>query len=252
MIFVCWIGCQFAFSAACTRINPPEQNIAAAHTEIAAAETNQDFKHPLVQLLQENRSACVWITAFFAAVIAAPLFEEWMFRFLLQNWLEKKMAAVLSDRNAQKIAVIGTSLFFAALHGGSRRQQTADSLYNEFIAILLANFVILIAGISFLRTFRHVSVKETFFGSGLFFRTGFFRYAAVCYGLLLSAIVLNTVLQTCRQGINTDPVPLFFVSILFGGLYCRTRNLSYSILLHACLNGTSLFLVLLHGIFRTN
>jgi membrane protease YdiL (CAAX protease family) len=46
-----------------------------------------ESKHPLVELLRERPSA--WLIAAFAALIAAPVAEEYLFRVLLQGWLEK-------------------------------------------------------------------------------------------------------------------------------------------------------------------
>ena len=45
--------------------------------------------HPLVQQLTENYSPSMLLLGFAMAVIAAPLFEEFTFRCLLQGWLER-------------------------------------------------------------------------------------------------------------------------------------------------------------------
>jgi len=46
--------------------------------------------HPLVKQLEENHSPAMLLLGFAMAVIAAPLFEEFTFRGLLQGWLEKR------------------------------------------------------------------------------------------------------------------------------------------------------------------
>ncbi len=48
-----------------------------------------ESKHPLVELLRENPSPWFLAISGFAAVVAAPLVEEYLFRLLLQGWLEK-------------------------------------------------------------------------------------------------------------------------------------------------------------------
>ena len=45
--------------------------------------------HPLVEMLQESGDLSLLPVAAFAAVISAPIFEEILFRLLLQGWMEK-------------------------------------------------------------------------------------------------------------------------------------------------------------------
>ena len=48
-----------------------------------------DTKHPLVEQVEASETSSILVLAFAMAVIAAPLFEEFTFRCLLQGWLEK-------------------------------------------------------------------------------------------------------------------------------------------------------------------
>lgn len=48
-----------------------------------------DTKHPLVEQVEASETSSILLLAFAMAVIAAPLFEEFTFRCLLQGWLEK-------------------------------------------------------------------------------------------------------------------------------------------------------------------
>jgi membrane protease YdiL (CAAX protease family) len=50
---------------------------------------DEEAAHPIEKLLQDNGSANVIFWAVFAAVIAAPIVEEFLFRVILQGWLEK-------------------------------------------------------------------------------------------------------------------------------------------------------------------
>jgi len=49
-------------------------------------------RHPLVKFLQADPDPRLYAAAFVAAVCVAPLVEEWLFRVLLQGWLEKLAA----------------------------------------------------------------------------------------------------------------------------------------------------------------
>lgn len=51
-----------------------------------------DSKHPLIELLKKNPEPGFFATAAFAAVIVAPVVEEFLFRVLLQGWLERLFA----------------------------------------------------------------------------------------------------------------------------------------------------------------
>ena len=46
-------------------------------------------RHPLIESLKESPSWSLFAASFVAAVIMAPIAEEWSFRVLLQGWLEK-------------------------------------------------------------------------------------------------------------------------------------------------------------------
>jgi len=47
-------------------------------------------QHQLIEQLLEHRSPQMMLAAFALAVVAAPVFEEFTFRVLLQGWLERK------------------------------------------------------------------------------------------------------------------------------------------------------------------
>jgi membrane protease YdiL (CAAX protease family) len=45
--------------------------------------------HPLIKMVQEQANPTLFVLAFAAAVVVAPICEELLFRLLLQGWLEK-------------------------------------------------------------------------------------------------------------------------------------------------------------------
>ncbi len=48
-----------------------------------------ESKHPLIELLKEQADVPFYLVSGFSAVLVAPLVEEYLFRVLLQGWLEK-------------------------------------------------------------------------------------------------------------------------------------------------------------------
>jgi hypothetical protein len=90
-----------------------------------------------------------------------------------------------------------------------------------------------------------VKMTRILFGTDPFFRPHFFTWAGMYLLVLPCLYGLEVVLELCLPDVDVDPIAIFFFSLVLGFLYCRTRNLSYCILLHAALNGISLILVLL-------
>jgi len=59
--------------------------------------TGDKAAHPLLEKLIENPSGPLFIVIVFSAVIVAPIFEEFVYRLLLQGWLEKTERPTLAE-----------------------------------------------------------------------------------------------------------------------------------------------------------
>ena len=203
---------------------------------------NQCHEHPIQQLVQQSKnSLAILLVAFMFAVVAVPLVEEFLFRLLFQGWLEATLRQFHMPY-ASGISIIFVSLCFAAMHGV--RGGSMDGLMLLFLAVTVTIFSLSLfaLGMVYLKEIRNVKLTDLF-GTERFFRPRFFTYAGCCLLALLLTYGLNGILDKVYPDTNTDPIPIFFISLVFGTLYSRTRNISYSILLHACLNGTSLALL---------
>ncbi len=81
--------------------------------------------HPLLKLTREGNNLGVMVLATVAAVVVAPLFEEFVFRVVLQGWLETQQVTLQERREGQSggrpgfAPLVIASLLFAALHAGS-------------------------------------------------------------------------------------------------------------------------------------
>jgi membrane protease YdiL (CAAX protease family) len=93
--------------------------------------------HPLIKLLKENRDLLSVVTVL--AVFVAPLFEEFLFRVVLQGWLEKAEQALRRRSPGMLSAprgvwsIVLSSLIFAAAHAG----HGADPLPLFLFALVL-------------------------------------------------------------------------------------------------------------------
>jgi membrane protease YdiL (CAAX protease family) len=70
-------------------------------------------KHPLVTALRDHPDAALVAAVVFAAVVVAPVVEEYFFRVLLQGWLERLVRPQCSG-----LAVLASAAAFAAVHRG--------------------------------------------------------------------------------------------------------------------------------------
>lgn len=105
----------------------------------ALLETWFPYKHPLIEAIRAHPDAQTLLATAFAALVAAPLFEEFLFRVLLQGWLE----AIEFRRRTVRLGIPGdgpawwpilvSSLFFSMMHLG----QGAASIPLFFLALVL-------------------------------------------------------------------------------------------------------------------
>ena len=238
--FALWLGAQMVSAGivAATHASSPSQAPVAAETE--------GHQHPIERLVQKSQNApMILLVAFLSVVVAAPLIEEFLFRLLFQGWLESKLLQ-LQIPYADCIAVVAVSFCFAAIHAGSGRDLGLSALFYLLVSFLVLNLLIFTFGILYLVRMKSLTMTENLFGTERFFRPGFFRSAGYCLLVILLCFGLNAILNNLFPATNTDPIPIFFFSLVLGTLYSQTKNLSYSILLHACLNGMSFLVLLWH------
>jgi len=221
---------------------PVEATVEVATVEAVAVDT-QDHGHPVAQLIEQNRnSLVVFLLVFVAVVIVASIIEEFLFRMLFQGWLEAKFRQ-LQVPGASGIAIVIVSLCFAAIHMGNHGAIDVQSLLVGLVETSLFSLFVFTAGIIYLTEVRGVRVADYLFGTERFFRPWFFTCAGCCLLVIASCFALNLSLTNAFPGTNVAPIAIFFLSLALGVLYSRTQNLSYCILLHACLNGISLTLL---------
>lgn len=55
---------------------------------LVSTEFNQEYDHPLLTSMAKDGTVTAFLLAMFSAVIAAPIWEEFLFRVMLQGWLQ--------------------------------------------------------------------------------------------------------------------------------------------------------------------
>jgi membrane protease YdiL (CAAX protease family) len=95
-------------------------------------------EHPLLKLMLERSSVPVMALATVLAVVVAPVFEEFLFRVLLQGWLESQQVRWRErrgdiDARPGFAPIVVTSLVFATLHAGHGPDPFALFVFSLFL-----------------------------------------------------------------------------------------------------------------------
>jgi membrane protease YdiL (CAAX protease family) len=160
-------------------------------------------EHPVQLLLTRDSSPQVLALCVVSAVIVAPLSEEFLFRVLLQGWLE---ALAMRRHGQQEVQVLTGNM---VLHADLAPGPAADSS-NPYASPQAASG-------------RIEAVK----GVGP---------ALMPWPIVVSSLVFAAV----HIGHGPDPVPLFVLALMLGYLYQKTHRIWPGVVVHACLNAWSL------------
>ncbi len=164
--------------------------------------------HPLIDQLQKDGSPAMLLVGIVSAVLAAPLFEEFTFRVLLQGWLEQ-----VEDKRLD-------------FHATERRTVPVAEDPERFSA-------------------EPSEIVEPIVVEQSPLRPQHGWLAALPHGwtpILISSLVFGL----AHVGHGVAPVPLVFLGIVFGYLYQRTHRIVPCIAAHMLFNAYSLTLLWLN------
>ena len=184
-----------------------------------------EYEHPLIEMLIAEATPQFWIAAIFSAVVVAPVVEEFLFRLLLQGWLERVMALPRLSTTSETAEEnsLGTSPQAEGPESmpaadvaeeGSAWQHASDTQRLSPYASPLAEDL-LAAGKA--RSANHISWLPILLSS--------FPFAAMHFG----------------QG--PAPIPLFVLALGLGYIYQRTHRILPCMALHGLFNGYSLLVL---------
>jgi len=195
--------------------------------------------HPLVKQLEENPSPAMLMLGFAMAVIAAPLFEEFTFRGLLQGWLERREDEVLVFVDTERksvclaggIEIVGEGEEEGKGEGGPRRD-VARRLFDDDLEV---NDVRGYRGASGPTNAELINITRPTRGWIPDLPHGWTP-------VLISGVVFGL----AHLGHGVAPVSLILFGIVLGYLYQRTHRLVPSITAHMLFNAYSMLLLWLH------
>ncbi len=242
--------------------------------QLRDVQTEEDMGHQIEQLLRQKQDVWIWVLVVVMAVGVAPVIEEWMFRAILQGWLEKLERNILrwlrgiyrvrairaegANSLSPRVFISGrfgkflgmgpvviSSLLFAGLHYRvAGPTPPAHELLMLLICQGLGNLLSFLVGIGFLRI--SCGARAADFGwSCQNLSTDIFR-GLVAYLLVLGPVYALMILTKIVwmlfdwEQIAPDPIPLFFLSLVLGLLYFRTHRFVPCLVLHTTFNATGL------------
>lgn len=224
---------------------PPSSDVQVSSTEDDSKTTTE---HPITQLIRQHPSLTVLLVAFFSAVLAAPLTEEFFYRLLLQGWLEKASATVrrvdpmlrfIFPPGVFSVAI--ASVIFASLHAGARRQLETDFLFYSLLGLGVGNLLSLTFSVGFLAVVRGAKWRDFGIIPNWILRD-FLLAVALFLPTVLPVLYVNAILSGMFPQSVVDPVPLLLFALILGTIFYRTGRLLPCVFLHVFLNGLSFFI----------
>ena len=119
----------------------------------AALDRFVPYHHAIVDFLEAHRDALSIGIVVFAAVVAAPIAEEFLFRRVLQGWLEKRL-----PQRGGMAAILLSSLAFAAAHVGQGLAWIPLFFFGLVVGYLVRQTGSIVPGIFLHSLFNGVSV----------------------------------------------------------------------------------------------
>lgn len=193
-----WLG-----TVACLAALLPIYMIQIALTLLLQPESG----HPMVEELQRSHTPAMMVVGVLMVVVAAPVFEEFSFRLLLQGWLEK-----WEDQHTGFFATERNE------HAMSDPTDADDAAASHPQPILLP------------------------MDRGLAARPPSGVLPDLPHGWL-PILISGTVFGLAHWGHGVSPVPLVLFGMVLGYLYQRTHRLVPSITAHALFNANSMMML---------
>lgn len=180
--------------------------------------------HPVERVLERGIDAPTLIGMVFVAVIVAPLAEEFVFRVVLQGWIEKFWADGPREELALPATTPGEPTATELPMPKTDTLPLADDLHPETQ-----------------KPYAPPPVDETATAPP----RGFSGRV-----LWMPIVITSVVFAALHASAWPAPVPLFFLAMGLGYVYQRTHRLGPSVVMHATVNAISVLLLALQPLLQ--
>lgn len=234
-----------------TPVEPADE---PASSEEVGNHARKAGPHPLVVLIHKEPGSQTVLLAFLAAVVIAPLVEEFLFRLVLQGWLERvemRLPGPLAIRRWARgaLPILISAALFASMHyrpaveGGGAGDVRA--IHHTVLRTVLASLITLAASLGILwigprARLVDLGIRRDRLWADI--RLGLLAFATLAAPIYTLQALFTWLLP---ESIVADPFTMVFFATALGLLYFRTHRIVPSITLHTALNATSLALALL-------
>ena len=206
-------------------------------------------EHPLERVLQQSPSVSAVVMCVLLAVVIAPITEEFLFRLVLQGWLEsverrlRRRVGWLRRLTAGAVPVGLTSLAFAVLHIRGATQPEDVATTALLLSIQAAACTLIVAGAACWLKFA-VGATAADFGlvpSKLAFdvRLGLLAFPAIIVPVYAVNAMLLAAQKLLPGDVVVDPIPLLLLAVVLGTLYYRTHRILPGVVLHMAFNAVA-------------
>ena len=174
---------------------------------------DSQYSHPLLEEMKRQGSLNAYLLAVTSAVLIAPLVEEFLFRVLLQGWLQSApfgslKSIFLGQREEDQVSFVATSVDTTASNGAVQTNPYTPS---------------------------HIAAVPVE-------ATGTSGITDVIQPVppLWPSLVTGTLFGLAHFGYGLSFIPLIVLGILLGLLYRATHSIWPSLVVHVMLNGSSM------------
>ena len=203
----------------------------------------QRADHALIKLLQERPDPTIWLLACFAAVLVAPLVEEYLFRVLLQGWMENVAIVLRRRRIGSTVTEQSVSQLLLGAVGAARSTQPSGDDKTNPSPIAGAQSVededAAINTLEDANPYRspqtaasHDTATDPIADAG--------RWQDGPKPPVWPILVSSAIFALMHWGNGPDPIPLFLLALGLGYLYQRTHRVMPCVVVHTLLNACSL------------
>jgi membrane protease YdiL (CAAX protease family) len=217
-----------------------------AAAEVGAARESES-QHTLVRVLEADPSIPTLIVCMLTGVLVAPIVEEFLFRVLLQGWLEaaerrlRRRNRVFRRVLPGLLPVLIGAVVFALPHyretdPAAPTPQVGDLILNSGASLLLMLIGLCLVRIRAGATWKDVGFDRTKLWADV--RVGLVAALAVLGPIYVIQFFVKSWLLP--EEVAADPITLLFFAAVLGTLYLRTHRIAAAVTLHMALNGTSL------------